>query len=303
MPSDALPLTAPLRISTFNVNGIRAAQRRGFGRWLDERQPDVVALQEVRCPVDALPWDAFGEHHVAYQPGTIPGRNGVAVLTRTPVEAVRSWAPGLVLGTRDGLTHEPEHVEAPLARELRRFAEHGRWIEVDLADQPLTVASVYVPKGGSPFDETLPAHQSKMAFLAGFARQLDRSRRAALARGRQFLVMGDVNIAHRKADLTHPGANVRHPGYLPQEREWLDQVIGPRRLVDVVRHLHPDARGPYSWWTWRGQAWTNDVGWRIDYHLATPRLARLARSGGTDRDPSQDARISDHAPVTVDYAP
>ncbi|MCT1458790.1 exodeoxyribonuclease III [Aestuariimicrobium sp. p3-SID1156] len=291
-----------MRIATFNVNGIRAAQRRGFGAWLERRRPDVVALQEVRCPVAELPLDVLGDYHLAYQSGTLPGRNGVAVMTRVPVAEARSWAPGFVLATCDGVD-EGEHVEAPLARELKNFAAHGRYLEVDLADQPLTVASVYVPKGGSPFDETAEKHEQKMRFLAGFARQLARARRDAAARGREFLLMGDINIAHTERDLSNPKGNVKNPGFLPVERDWLGSQLTPRTLVDVVRMLHPDRSGPYSWWSWRGQSWTRDSGWRIDYHLATPALARLAHEGGTDRDETYEARISDHAPVVVDYLP
>ena len=293
-------LSGPLRISTLNVNGIRAATRRGLLDWLERSNPDVVAFQEMRCSVDDLPLDWLGARHLAYQSGTIPGRNGVAVLTRAPVAAVRSWDPTVVLATRSGLVE----VAAPagvLARELKHFAGHGRYVEVDLADQPLTIASVYVPKGGSPFDDTEPAYEAKMVFLAGFAKQVTRARREARARGREYLLMGDVNIAHTALDLANPRANVKYPGFLPEERSWLDEVITPRSLVDVVRRLHPEQPGPYSWWSWRGQAFTNDKGWRIDYHLASPALAKLATSGGTERDASYDARISDHAPVTVTY--
>ena len=289
-----------MRISTFNVNGIRAADRRGIAGWLERRRPDVVALQEVRCPVDQLPLGVLGDYHMAYQSGTLPGRNGVAVITRVPVVEARSWAPGFVLATRNGVD-TAEHVEAPLARELKQFATHGRYLEVDLADAPLTIASVYVPKGGSPFDDTAPAHEAKMRFLAGFARQVGRARREAASRGREYLLMGDINIAHTALDLANAKGNVKNAGFLPVEREWLDGFLTPRTLVDVVRRLHPDQAGPYSWWSWRGQAWARDTGWRIDYHLATPKLAAKALAGGTDRDESYEARISDHAPVTVDY--
>ncbi|MGA4508831.1 exodeoxyribonuclease III [Propionibacteriaceae bacterium G1746] len=290
-----------MRISTLNVNGLRAASRRGLGEWLARRQPDVIALQEVRCPVGELPLEVLGDYLLTYESGTIPGRNGVAVLTRTPVAAVRSWGDAVVGATS---TTEPQPLaveQVPLARELGYFRGHGRYLEVDLADAPVTVASVYVPKGGRPSDDTEPAYEAKLAFMAGFAKQVTRARRAAAARGRHYLLMGDVNIAHTADDLANAAGNVRNPGFLPVEREWLTSLVGPRRLVDVVRSLHPGVKGPYSWWSWRGQAWTNDSGWRIDYHLATPGLAALARVGGTDRDESYEARISDHAPVSVDY--
>jgi len=271
----------------------------------------VVALQEVRCrlrdfPLEVLhtlPWRG----HLTYQPGVLPGRNGVALLTREAPVAVRSWSPTVYALTADtdadSLATLPavDLDDVPLSRALRPHADHGRYIEVDLADAPLTVASVYVPKGGSPFDDTAGAHEAKMGFLEGFTKQIGRARRAALAQEREYLLLGDVNIAHTAIDLANPKGNVKNPGFLPVEREWLSGEISPRRLVDVVRRLHPDTPGPYSWWSWRGQAFTNDSGWRIDYHLATPGLAQRALSGGTDRDASYEVRISDHAPVTVDY--
>ena len=173
-----------MRIATFNVNGIRAAQRRGFESWLAERDPDVVALQEVRCPAAALPSGVFGDYHLTYDPGTLAGRNGVAILTREAPAAVRTWgAP--VLRRAPSQEHEaPE--ETPLgrvARELRPFVAQGRYIEVDLADRPVTIASLYLPKGGLPAELQKPGRmrekpdggarfERKMAFMAGFARHV-----------------------------------------------------------------------------------------------------------------------------------
>ena len=309
-------LAAMLRVATFNVNGIRATQKRGFESWLAGRDCDVVALQEVRCPVPMLPDGVFGEYHLAYDSGQLAGRNGVASLTREEPLAVRSWGAGALV-RRPGDAHvelrEPGETDV-LARELKAFAIEGRYLEVDLADRPLTVASLYLPKGG------LPAHlqeasggngrdkpdggakyDRKMRFLAGFARHLTRTRRAAAAQGREFLVMGDFNIAHDRHDIKNWRGNQKSEGFLPEERAWLDDVLSPRTLIDVVRRLHPDEDGPYSWWSWMGQSFANDSGWRIDYHLATPKLAKAAISGGTDREASYEERLSDHAPVVVDY--
>ncbi|MBW3084280.1 Exodeoxyribonuclease III [Austwickia sp. TVS 96-490-7B] len=304
-----------VRIATFNVNGIRAAQRRGFEKWLTSRDCDVVALQEVRCPVAALPDGVFGSYHVTYDSGQLAGRNGVAVLTRHAPTAVRSWGAGvLVRAPGDGHVELREHEErGSLARELRAFADEGRYVEVDLAQQPLTVACLYLPKGGLPAHLQDPKrmretpdggvkYQRKMDFLAGFARHLRSARRTAAAQGREFLLMGDLNIAHTPTDVNNWRRQQKTEGFLPEERAWLDEVIGPRTLIDVVRQLHPDAQGPYSWWSWMGQSFAKDVGWRIDYQLATPALAKSATSAGVDRDPSREERISDHAPVVVDYA-
>ncbi len=314
-----------LRVATFNVNGIRAAHRRGFGDWLAGRGLDVVAVQEVRCPVGELPTDAFGDFHAAYDPGQAAGRNGVAILTRVPPVAVRAWgaevhliAPGgmpsaHLLGTGAGDPATGSDDEGPIARELRAFAHQGRYLEVDLADAPITVASLYLPKGGLPAHLQRPGstreapdggarYQRKMRFLAGFARQVRRTRLQAQRRGRDFLLMGDLNIAHGPLDVVNWKRQSKTEGFLPEEREWLDELIGPRRLVDVVRQVNPVVQGPYSWWSWLPGRFEADAGWRIDLHLATPRLARTAVSGGTDRGPDAASRMSDHAPVVVDYA-
>lgn len=270
-----------LRIATFNVNGIRAAQRRGVDAWLDQARPDILAVQEMRAPVDAVPERIFGDHHLTYHAGELPGRNGVALASRVPPSAVRH-----------GFGH-------------RASDAHGRYLEADydLGDFGLTVGSVYVPKGatwaGPGADPE--KYRRKMAFLTSFRAYLTRARRDAARAGREFLVMGDFNIAHTTADLKAWKTNQRSEGFLPQEREWFSSILGPRTLVDVVRRLHPGTEGPYSWWSWRGQAFANDAGWRIDYHLASAALADRAVVGGTHRAPSYDARISDHAPVVVDY--
>ena len=297
----------PVRIASYNVNGIRAAQRRGFERWLAACDPDVVALQEVRAPHEAVPDGVYGRLHPTYDAGGLKGRNGVAVLTREPPVAVRTWSGHAHHGTELRPTQP-----FPLARGLREFAHEGRYVEVDLADAPLTVASVYLPKGGLPAHLQQPhrmreapdggaKYERKMRFMDAFGRHLTRARRAAQARGREFLVMGDLNIGHTRQDLTHWRRSNQTEGFLPEEREWLSARLGPRTLVDVVRQQHPQVDGPYSWWSWMGESFTNDVGWRIDYHLATPRLARVATAAWVDREPHQDARISDHAPVVVDY--
>lgn len=301
-----------LRIATANVNGIRAAHRRGLGDWLATRGCDVIALQEVRAQAAKLPERAFGDFHVALETGTLPGRNGVAVLTRRPPAAVRTWSGAALLGAPGGpLAPVPAAERVPLARGLARFAAEGRYLEVDLDDAPLTIASLYLPKGGLPAHLQRPErmreapdggarYARKMGFMAAFARQLARTRRAAAADGREFLLMGDLNIAHTRQDLAAWRRNQQHDGFLPEEREWLGRQLTPRTLVDVVRRLHPEADGPYTWWSWLGQSFAKDAGWRLDYHLATPRLARAAMTTAVDRD-HEGVRLSDHAPVVVDY--
>lgn len=304
-----------LRIATANVNGIRATHRRGFGDWLAGRDCDVVALQEVRAQADKVPDAAFGDYHVALETGSIAGRNGVAVLTRRPPVAVRTWSGSALRGTPHctaaDLRDIPADDRVPLARKLRPFTTQGRYIEVDLADAPVTIACLYLPKGGLPAELQRPGrmreapdggarYDRKMGFLAGFARYLTLTRRAAMADGREFLLMGDLNIAHTRQDLAAWRRNQQNDGFLPEEREWFGQQLSARTLVDVVRRLHPDEDGPYSWWSWAGQSFAKDAGWRLDYHLASPRLARAAVTTQVDRD-FRGVRLSDHSPVVVDY--
>ncbi len=276
-----------VRVATFNANGIRAAVRRGFGDWLATRGCDLVAVQEMRCGTGDLP-DLPG-YHLAYDPGSRPGRNGVAVYSRMPPGATRLM-------------------------DRRAFADEGRYLEVDYdlgGGRLLTVVSVYVPKGGwastvgpdAAGEARRLAH--KQRFCASLTHRLATARRTAQAAGRELLVMGDLNIAHTPQDLARASANRRQVGFLPWEREWLGAQLSPRRLVDVVRRVHPDAQGPYSWWRWgavgRPGPFEGDVGWRIDYHLATPGLARRAVAASTDKGEHAAYRMSDHAPVVVDY--
>lgn len=295
-----------MRIASFNINGIRAALKRGFSEWMEARDCDVIGLQEVRCRPADLPEGAFGDRHVSWAPGSLAGRNGVALLTRTAPAEVRSWgthlvmAPGQAPTPAQGLTGNTDG----LPTELLPFADEGRYIEVDLADTPLTVACLYLPKGATPDpanEKTIAKQDRKMAFLTGFRDHLVRRRQECTTQGRHFLVMGDFNIAHENADLKNWKANQRNEGFLPEERQWFDTILSPDTLIDVVRAQHPDTNGPYSWWSWRGKAFVNDAGWRIDYHLASPELASKAITAEIDRDPSYSERTSDHAAVVVDY--
>lgn len=267
-----------IRVATFNANGIRAAMRRGFGEWLVARGCDIVAVQEMRCARADLP--VIDGYHVTYEPGVLPGRNGVAILSRVPPLAVRTG-----LGRR-------------------AFEDEGRYVEVDLDVEGwrLTVASLYVPKGGRTADDDPRPYAHKVRFMRALRPFLVETRRRAVAQGREYLVMGDINVAHTRLDLRNATANGRQVGFLPSEREWFTSLLGPRTLVDVVRHVRPGEQGPYSWWRWGPGPFDNDVGWRIDYHLATPALARAALRAGTDRDADYPSRMSDHAPVVVDYA-
>lgn len=296
-------MTSTLVLGSHNVNGIRAAMRRGFRPFWDAEDADVIALQEVRCRLADLPSDAFTGYHTALETGTLPGRNGVAVLTRHVPSAIRTLSGTALQAGPDGVFTEMEATRLP-NRDLAHFSHEGRYLEVDLSDVPVRVASLYLPKGAAPpFEEEKDQekYERKMRFLRGLARMLTSSRREAAAEGRHFVVVGDFNVAHTPHDLKNWQANQRSEGFLPEERAWFSTVVGPRRLIDVARHLRPGVDGPYTWWSWRGQAFTNDSGWRIDYHLASPALARSATSARVAKEADYESRISDHSPVLVDY--
>ena len=296
-----------LRLISHNVNGIRAALRRGLHDLWARENADVLCLQEVRCQVKSLPDGAFGRYHVAWAPGEMAGRNGVAILTRTAPERIATFDGTATVVSPDGA---PTAVAAETVtnRDLAAFAHEGRYIEADLSDAPIRVACLYLPKGAvpehharKPEDANTPKYERKMKFMAGLARHLGQARAEAAKAGREYVIVGDFNIANTQHDLKNWRANQRTDGFLPEERDWFTQQLSPRTLIDVIRHHHPDQDGPYSWWSWRGQAFANDAGWRIDYHLATPALAKAATKAESLREADYDARVSDHCPVAVDY--
>lgn len=264
-------MSAPtLTVSSVNVNGVRAAFRKGGADWLAATAAEVVCLQECRALPEEFPSAPPG-WVLSYAPSeSVRGRNGVAVLTRVVPEAVR-----VGFGSAE-------------------FDTGGRYLEVDLPG--LTVASLYLPNG----TVGTPKQDEKDRFLAEFAPYLVERAAKAAAEDREVLVCGDWNIAHTRADIRNWRGNVRNSGFLPHERDWLGSVFDSG-YVDVVRTLHPDVDGPYSWWSYRGRAFDNDTGWRIDYQVATPGLAARAEHAVVERAAEHALRWSDHAPVTVRY--
>ncbi|MGL4172510.1 MAG: exodeoxyribonuclease III [Actinomycetota bacterium] len=270
-----------LRIATVNVNGIRAAARRGGMQWVAQLRPDVLALQEVRAHKEhlrqALDQAGDGPWHVASSVSQQAGRAGVAIVTKSEPLAVRE-----ILGDPAG-----------------EFARSGRWVEVDLEvdGDPLTVVSVYVPTGQAG----TPRQEEKYRFLDAMTRRLaELANRAESGQG-QAVVLGDLNIAHQQADLCNWRGNIGKAGFLPEEQAYLDTWFSAG-WVDVVRAEVGPGPGPYTWWSWRGSAFDRDVGWRIDYHISTAKLAAAVKAVAIGRAPTYAKRWSDHAPVAIDYS-
>lgn len=272
-------------LATVNVNGVRAAATKGLLEWLAGTDARAVCLQEVRARPDELP-AAFlaaldeGGWHLRLAPSlTAKGRNGVAVLSRDEPEAVRIGFPSGARGASNG-TDPTTDLD-------------GRYLEVDLPGG-LTVASLYLPKGEAGTER----QDHKDAFCAAFGDHLRTAFDRCAATGRQMVVGGDWNIAPTELDLRNWRGNRRNSGFLPHEREWFAKLL-EHGWRDVVRERHPGVDGPYSWWSYRGRAFDNDTGWRIDHLLTTPGIADAAHEAVVDRAPAHDRRFSDHAPVVV----
>lgn len=252
-----------MRIITCNTNGIRAAQRKGFFEWLADQQADIVCIQETKAQIDQLDAELFfpSEFHCFYNDAERKGYSGTALFSR--------MKPKKVI---DSLGWEPVDSE-------------GRYLQADF--DKLSVISLYVPSGSSGD----AAQARKEVFMQGFYDHLKSLRR----KRREFIICADWNICHRPIDLKNDKANQKNSGFLPHERAWLDEVFDELGWVDIYRRIHPE-REQYTWWSNRGQAWANNVGWRLDYMLVTPGLA----DRGLAAEVYRDERFSDHAPLTID---
>ncbi|MFI1824958.1 exodeoxyribonuclease III [Streptomyces sp. NPDC020412] len=260
-----------LQVTSVNVNGLRAAAKKGFVEWLAQTDADVVCLQEVRAEEAQLAEGVRAPEgwFTVHAPAAAKGRAGVALYTR----------------------REPDEVRTGFG--VAEFDDSGRYVEADLPG--VTVASLYLPSG----EAGTPKQDEKYRFMDAFLPYLSELRARSAAAGREVVVCGDWNIAHQEADLKNWRGNRKNAGFLPEERAWLTRVYEEAEYVDVVRALHPDQEGPYSWWSYRGRAFDNDTGWRIDLLVATRGLADRAVKAYVERAASHEERWSDHAPVTA----
>ena len=276
-----MPAKSGIEIASINVNGVRAAFRNGMGDWLKSSSSHILALQEVRASYQDLA-DQFeangglaesgGKWHILHDEASAKGRAGVALVSKIPFVS-----SSVKLGAPD-------------------FDSAGRWLEgtYQVGDKKLTVVSTYVHAG----EADTPKQIEKYKFLDAM-----QSRMAKLQKSQDYaVVVGDLNVGHTELDIKNWKGNLKNAGFLPEERAYFDTLLGKHGWVDVGRAAHPDVPGPYTWWSFRGQAFDTDTGWRIDYHLASPKLAANAKNYTVHRAKSYDSRWSDHSPVTVVYA-
>ena len=258
------------KLTSLNLNGIRSATTKGLEAWLTKVRPDCICVQEVKAQAP----DVKGRFE------ELAGLRGYFHF------AEKKGYSGVGLYSR----HEPSDVMVGYGSS--EFDAEGRYVELrfDTASAKKSIISAYFPSGSSG-DER---QQAKYRFLEEFYPHL-----AQLKAGREFILCGDVNIAHQEIDLKNWKGNRKNSGFLPEERAWVTKLLSETGLVDVYRQLQPTATDEaYTWWSNRGQAYAKNVGWRLDYHLATAGLARGAKTASIYK----GEKFSDHAPLTIDYA-
>jgi len=253
-----------MRIITINTNGIRAAERKGFFIWLAKQDADVVCIQETKAQPDQLTADAFRPegYHCYYHSAEKKGYSGVAVYSK----------------------HEPDKVVVGMG--FDDVDSEGRYLEVQIGK--LSVVSLYLPSGSSKEERQAFKYRVMDRFMP-FLQECAQS-------GRDYVICGDWNIAHKEIDLKNWKANQKNSGFLPEERAWLDQLFEREPWYDAFRLVNQEPE-QYTWWSNRGQAWAKNVGWRIDYHVISERLKNKVQSASIYK----DERFSDHSPLIIDY--
>ncbi len=253
-----------MRVITINVNGIRAAARKGFFHWLRRQKADIVCLQELKAQADQITDRQFWppSFHCFYHPAERKGYSGVGIYCRK----------------------EPDAVVQGIGWDW--FDAEGRWIEARYKN--LSVVSLYMPSG-SHSEERQAIKFRVMKKLLPYLIELRKS-------GRDYIICGDWNIAHKAIDLKNWRSNQKNSGFLPEERAWMDELFGPAGFVDAFRVVNQEPE-QYTWWSNRGRAWEKNVGWRIDYQVITPGLKDKVLGASIYK----RKRFSDHAPLIMDY--
>lgn len=260
-----------LKIISLNLNGIRSATNKGVQTWLKKQDADIICMQELKAqaadmsPEMLKPAGYYGNFHYAEK----KGYSGVGIYSKIK--------PDVVIEGLAGSNNDVADIDS-----------EGRYIECQFAN--LSVISLYLPSGSSGEER----QAFKFSVMARFMLHLQ----TLIASGREIVICGDWNIAHKEVDLKNYKGNKKNSGFLPEERAWLTELFDQVGWVDVYRKLHPNTTDEcYTWWSNRGQAWAKNVGWRIDYQIATPLIADKASAASIYK----DERFSDHAPLIINY--
>ena len=252
-----------MKVITANLNGIRSAHSKGFFEWLTHMDADIICLQEIKASLADIPPEliGFNGYHTHFHPAEKKGYSGVAIFAKV----------------------KPTNIIVGLNNE--EIDNEGRYLQFDYPN--FSVVSLYLPSGSSGPDK----QAKKFRFLEFYAPILEQQ----LQSGREYIICGDINIAHQEIDLKNWKGNLKNSGFLPEERAWMTMVLNSG-FIDGFRHLYPDSPG-YTWWSNRGQAYAKDVGWRIDYQITTPKIATKLKHASIFK----DIKFSDHAPLIMEY--
>jgi exodeoxyribonuclease-3 len=251
-----------MKIITANTNGIRAAARKGFFEWLEKQHADVVCIQETKAQVHQLEDPIFHPMHSYYHDAQKKGYSGVAIYTK----------------------YKPDRVIEGMGNE--EFDAEGRYIEAQFGN--LSVISLYMPSGSSKEERQLAKYRCMDFFLPKLKKMKES--------GRDYIICGDWNIAHKNEDIKNWKGNQKNSGFLPEERAWLDTIFDEVGFVDAFRELEQEEHS-YTWWSNRGQAYANNTGWRIDYHILSPGLKGTVKK----TEIYKKEKFSDHAPLIIEY--
>jgi len=269
-----------MKIISLNLNGIRAAARKGLYEWLPKVDADIICLQELKAQpdqIDGLPYHPEG-YHTFFHAAEKKGYSGVGIYCK----------------------QKPDDVRIGLGKGFEDVDSEGRYLQADFGD--LSVASLYMPSGSSK--------EERQAFKIDMMGRFEAELQKMVDSGRQWILCGDWNIAHKKADIKNWRGNQKNSGFLPEEREWMDWMFGETEsetsseyrghagFVDAFRQIN-QAEEQFTWWSNRGQAWANNTGWRIDYHIISENLKDKIVAGSDVI--YKDERFSDHAPLIIDY--
>ncbi len=250
-----------MRVISLNLNGIRAASRKGLHEFLAEKDADIVCFQELKADISVLPEEII-DYNLYWQPAEKKGYSGVGILTKKV----------------------PDNIEYGMS--VRVYDIEGRVLRVDYGE--LSVISVYIPSGSSGNKRI----EFKMRFLRAFKTYIKK----LLNQGRELIICGDYNIAHQEIDLKNWKTNQKTSGFLPMERDWLTGFL-KLGLVDAYRQFIGEETASYSWWSLRTNARARNVGWRLDYQISSPNIAKTLKNAEIPMEPV----LSDHAPVIMDY--